>query len=59
MRLLDRLVARRRRKAHERYLDEREWQRLLAEKDTEQTIRDAATVWGVAGQATSGPGSGL
>jgi hypothetical protein len=59
MRLLDRLVARRRRKAHERYLEEREWQRLLAEKDTEQTIRDAATVWGVAGQATSGPGSGL
>jgi hypothetical protein len=59
MRLLDRLVARRRRKAHERYREEREWQRLLAEKDTEQTIRDAATVWGVAGQATSGPGSGL
>jgi hypothetical protein len=59
MKLLDKLTARRRRKAHERYLQEREWQRLLAEKDTEQTIRDAATVWGVAGQATSGPGSGL
>jgi hypothetical protein len=59
MKLLGRLAARRRRKAHELYLQQREWQRLLAEKDTEQTIRDAATVWGVAGQATSGPGSGL
>ena len=59
MKLLDTLAARRRRKAHERYLAAREWQRLLAEKDTEETVRDAATVWGVAGQATSGPGSGL
>jgi hypothetical protein len=59
MKLLDRLVAHKRRKVHERYQQEREWQRLLAEKDTEETIRDAATVWGVAGQATSGPGSGL
>ena len=58
MKLLDTLAARRRRKAHERYLAEREWQRLLAEKDTEETVRDAATVWGVAGQATSGPGNG-
>jgi hypothetical protein len=59
IKLFDRLVARKRRKAHERYLQEREWQRLLAEKDTEQTIQDAATVWGVAGQATSGQGTGL
>jgi hypothetical protein len=59
MKLLDRFVERRRRNAHERYLQERDWQRLLAEKDTEETIRDAATVWGVAGQATSGPGQGL
>jgi hypothetical protein len=59
MKLLDRLVARKRRKAHERYLQEREWQQLLAEKDTEETVRDAATVWGVAGQATSGPGQGF
>ena len=59
MKLLDRLAARRRRKAHERYLAEREWQRLLAEKDTAETVQDAATMWGVAGQATSGPGSGL
>jgi integrase len=59
MKLLDRLAVRRRRKAHERYLEEREWQRLLAQKDTEQTIRDAAIIWGVAGQATSNPGNGL
>jgi hypothetical protein len=59
MKVLDKFLARRRRKAHERYLQEREWQRLLAERDTEETIRDAATMWGVAGQATSGPGSGL
>jgi hypothetical protein len=59
MKLLDRLTARRRRKAHERYLQEREWQRMLAERDTSETIKDAATMWGVAGQATSGPGNGL
>jgi hypothetical protein len=59
MKLLDRLTARRRRKAHERFLQEREWQRMLAERDTSETIKDAATMWGVAGQATSGPGSGL
>jgi hypothetical protein len=59
MKLLDRLTARRRRKAHERYLQDREWQRMLAERDTSETIKDAATMWGVAGQATSGPGSGL
>jgi hypothetical protein len=59
MKLLDRLTARPRRKAHERYLQERDWQRLLAERDTSETVKDAATMWGVAGQATSGPGSGL
>jgi hypothetical protein len=59
MKLLDTLAARRRRKAHERYLAEREWQRMLAEKDTAETVQDAATMWGVAGQATSNPGSGL
>jgi hypothetical protein len=58
MKLLDRLATRRRRKAHERYLAEREWQRLLADKDAGETVKDAATMWGVAGQATSGPGSG-
>ena len=56
MRLLNRLTARRRRKAHERYLQERERQRLLAERDTEQTIRDVATNWNVGGQGMSGTG---
>lgn len=56
MRLLNRLTARWRRKAHERYLQERERQRLLAESDTEQTIRDVATNWHAAGQGTSGTG---
>ena len=59
MKLLDRLTARRRRKAHERYLEEREWQRKLAERDASETVKDAALMWGVAGQATSGPGNGL
>jgi hypothetical protein len=53
------LAARRRRTAHERYLQERDWQRMLAEKETGETIRDAALMWGVAGQATSGPGGEL
>jgi hypothetical protein len=59
MKVLDGLTARRRRKAHERYLQEREWQRILAERDTSETVKDAAMMWGVAGQATSGPGNGL
>ena len=45
--------------AHERYLQERDWQRMLAEKQTGETIREAALMWGVTGQATSGPGGGL
>jgi hypothetical protein len=56
MKLVDRLRARRRRKAHERYLQEHERQRLLGEMDTEQTIRDVATNWNVAGQGTAGTG---
>jgi hypothetical protein len=59
MKVLGKFAARRRRKAHERYLQEREWQRMLAEKDSAETVRDVATMWGVAGQATSNPGSGL
>ena len=58
MELFGRFAARRRRKAHERYLQERDWQRMLAEKDTAETVRDVATKWGVAGQATTSPGSG-
>lgn len=45
--------------AHERYLQERDWQRMLAEKQTGETIREAALMWGVTGQATSGPGGEL
>jgi hypothetical protein len=56
MKLVNRLKARRRRKAHERYLQERERQRLLSELDTEKTIRDVATNWNAAGQGTSGTG---
>jgi hypothetical protein len=59
MKVFAKFAARRRRKAHERYLREREWQRMLAEKDTAERVRDVATNWGVAGQATSGPGQGL
>jgi hypothetical protein len=59
MKLLDRITARRRRKAHERYLEEREWQRMLAERDAAENVKDVATTWGVAGQATTNPGSGL
>jgi hypothetical protein len=31
---------------------------MLAEKDTAETVRDVATMWGVAGGATSGPNQG-
>jgi hypothetical protein len=58
MEVFGKLAARRRRKAHERYLREREWQCMLAEKDTAETVRDVATMWGVAGGATSGPNQG-
>lgn len=58
MRVLDRLTARRRRKAHERYLEEREWQRRLAERDTTDTMRDFATTGNVISQAGT-PGNGL
>ena len=56
MKVFGKFAARRRRKAHERYLRERDWQRLLAEKETAETVRDAAENWAVGGQATSGPG---
>ena len=54
MKLLDRLTARRRRKTHERYLQERERQKELASQDTQNAIQNAAHGWGVGGQATSG-----
>ena len=54
MRLLDRFTARRRRKAHERYLEERERQRKLNEQDPHATVQGAAERWAAGGQATSG-----
>jgi hypothetical protein len=53
MKLIERLRARRRRKAHERYLEERERQRKLNEQDTQDAIQNAAEGWGVGGQGTS------
>jgi hypothetical protein len=53
MKLLDRLKARRRRKAHERYMEERERQKKLSSQDTQDAIQNAAEGWGVGGQGTS------
>jgi hypothetical protein len=54
MKLLERLRARRQRKARERYLEERERQKELAAQDTQDAIQNAAEGWGAGGQATSG-----
>jgi hypothetical protein len=54
MKVLDRVSARRRRKAHERYLAEREWQLRLSGQGTQDSVQKAAEGWGVGGQATSG-----
>jgi hypothetical protein len=43
MRIRERLLAHRRRKAHERYLDERERQERLESQDVEKTIREVTT----------------
>jgi hypothetical protein len=53
MKLIERFRARRRRKAHERYLEERERQRKLNEQDTQDAVQNAAEGWGAGGQATS------
>ena len=50
MKLLDRLKERRHRKAHQRYLAERERQDELHSRDTEQTIKDETLHGNVAGQ---------
>jgi hypothetical protein len=42
MKLRERLVARRRQKAHRRYLQERERQQALAGQDAAEAVRDAA-----------------
>jgi hypothetical protein len=54
MKLLKRLRERKRCKAHERYLQERERQNELASQDTRDAIQNAAEGWGVGGQGTSG-----
>jgi hypothetical protein len=53
MKLIERLRERKRRKAHERHLEERERQRRLTEQDTQDAIQNAAEGWGVGGQGTS------
>jgi hypothetical protein len=50
MKLLDKLKERRHRKAHQRYLDERDRQTELEDKDAEETVREGAAGWGAAGQ---------
>jgi hypothetical protein len=50
MKLLDRIKERRRRKAHQRYLDERERQKELEDTDAEESIREGSAGWGAAGQ---------
>jgi hypothetical protein len=50
MKLLGRLKDRRRRKAHQRYLAERERQQELNSRDTEQAIHDETLHGNVAGQ---------
>lgn len=54
MKLIERFKEQRRRKAHQRYAQERERQEELSGKDTQQAIRNAAEGWGVGGQGTSG-----
>jgi hypothetical protein len=54
MKLIERFRARRRRKAHERYLEDRERQRELNEQDTQGSVQGAAEGWAAGGQATSG-----
>jgi hypothetical protein len=43
MKIRDRLLARRRRKAHEHYLDERERQERLQRQDVEKAVREVTT----------------
>jgi hypothetical protein len=43
MRLPKRIASRRRRKAHERYLQERERQQALQEQDVQESVRQITT----------------
>jgi hypothetical protein len=42
MKLLDRFIARGQKKAHQRYLQERERQKALQGQDAQEAVRDAA-----------------
>jgi hypothetical protein len=48
------LTARKQRKAHERYLQERAWQQSLHSQDVQRSVRDAATSSGAAQQTFFG-----
>lgn len=57
MKGVDRLRERRRRKAHQRYLDERERQKQLSGQDAEDAVRTAAEGSGAAQQGMYGHGT--
>jgi hypothetical protein len=52
MKLLDRVRERRRRKAHQRYANERERQKELSGQDTQRAVGEVATGAGGAGQGS-------
>jgi hypothetical protein len=56
MRLWKRVVARKQRKAHERYLRERDRQRELAGQDAQEAVRRAAQSSGASQQGMYGQG---
>ena len=57
MKALDCVRERRRRKAHQRYLDERERQEQLSGQDAEEAVRSAAQRSGTAQQGMYGHGT--
>jgi hypothetical protein len=57
MKAFERLGERRRRKAHQRYLDERERQKRLSGQDAEEAVRTAAQGSGTAQQGMYGHGT--
>jgi hypothetical protein len=57
MKALDRVRERRRRKAHQRYVDEQERQKQLSGQDAEEAVRTAAQGSGTAQQGMYGHGT--
>jgi len=57
MKAVDRVRERRRRKARQRYLDERERQEQLSGQDAEEAVRSAAQRSGTAQQGMYGHGT--